>query len=126
MVDKGELAVLLGLAQHMLLVIERPILDSEPDRSTARFAGVPLSNQNAGSVNASAESTPVSTGAGGPVFTRRHFRSTGWRRSATGSPGRRLTPGDERVASAQRAVASAASKLQFTWSAIGVAWSTRT
>jgi hypothetical protein len=43
-----NLAVLLSLAQLRLLVVERPILDSEPDRSTARFAGVPLSNQDPG------------------------------------------------------------------------------
>src|ERR687894_832982 len=32
----------LGAAQLRLLVDERPILDSEPDKTTARFAGVPL------------------------------------------------------------------------------------
>jgi hypothetical protein len=42
----------------MLLMVQPPILDSKPDKSTARFAGAPRSNQNPRSANESAGSTP--------------------------------------------------------------------
>ena len=54
----GELAVLLGLAQHRLLVVERAILNSEPDRSDGPLRGrLPLNSeprkcQRAGRVHA--------------------------------------------------------------------------
>jgi hypothetical protein len=85
-------------------VLERPILDSEPDETTTRYAGISPSNHNRGSANTTSGSTPPAS--------RARSKSVG-ELAIAARPAAGLTGQREAVACTSEATAAASVRLRM-------------